>query len=211
MAVYKKIHAVVITGDMIASSNFTPEQRKKLQNLLNTFIKKITAELPDFKAEQFRGDSIQCVLIKNKTTGLRVALSLYCFLAAQDFKIRQSAGIGEISYSSGNIVTSDGTAFRVSGENIDELKKRNELIFIASEDKAFNDEWKVHSASLNFLLERLSNAQAEAVYLQLQNAKQEEIAEKLDISQPSVHKRLEAAGWAVINKVLQRFETVTAV
>lgn len=207
----KNIKAAIITGDIIASSKFTPAKRKELQNRLNSFIKKITDNYPDFKAEQFRGDSLQCVFTKNKTAALRTALSLYCFLGAEDFKIRQAIGVGEISFSSNNVVTSDGSAFRLSGENIDELKKRGELISVASEDAQFNEEWKAHSASLNFLLERLSNAQAEAVYLQLQNATQEEIAKTLHISQPSVHQRLQAAGWTVINPVLQRFETVTAV
>lgn len=207
----KTISAIIITGDIIASSKLNIINRKKLQNKVDSFIKKITASLPDFKAEQFRGDSLQCILTKNKIAALRTAVSLYCYLAAADFKIRQSIGIGEISFSGNNIVTSDGTAFRISGENIDELKKRNELINIASEEASFNEEWKVHSASLNYLLERLSNAQAEALYLQLQNARQEEIAKALHISQPSVHQRLQAAGWAVINRMLQRFETVTAV
>ena len=207
----KTVSAVIITGDIIASSKFSPVKRKKLQNRITAFIKKIAANLPDFKAEQFRGDSLQCVLTKNKNAGLRTAVSLYCFLAAEDFKIRQSVGIGEISFNGDNIVTSDGTAFHVSGENIDELKKRNELISIGFADSKFNEEWKVHSASLNYLLGRLSNAQAEAVYLQLQNAKQEEIAKALHISQPSVHQRLQAAGWIVINRIVQRFETVTAV
>ncbi len=203
--------AVIITGDIIASSKFTPVKRKKLQNRLDAFIKKISGNYPDFKAEQFRGDSLQCVLTKNRSAALRTALSLYCFLAAEDFKIRQSIGVGEISFSSNNVITSDGTAFRLSGENIDELKKRGELISITATDAAFSEEWKVHSASLNFLLERLSNAQAEALYLQLQNARQEEIAKALHISQPSVHQRLQAAGWTVISRMIQRFETVTAV
>ena len=207
----KTISAIIITGDIIASSKLNVINRKKLQNKVDSFIKKITVSLPDFKAEQFRGDSLQCILTKNKIAALRTAVSLYCYLAAADFKIRQSIGIGEISFSGNNIVTSDGTAFRISGENIDELKKRNELINIASAEVSFNEEWKVHSASLNYLLERLSNAQAEALYLQLQNARQEEIAKALHISQPSVHQRLQAAGWAVINRMLQRFETVTAV
>jgi sigma-70-like protein len=207
----KTVSAVVITGDIIASSKLTPVQRKKLQNRIAVFIKKITTDFPDFKAEQFRGDSLQCTLTKNKSAGLRTTLSLYCFLAAEGFKIRQSVGVGDISFSSNNIVTSDGTAFRFSGENIDELKKRNEIISVASADATFNEEWKVHSASLNFLLERLSDAQAEALYLQLQNATQEEIAKALHISQPSVHQRLQAAGWVVINRMLQRFETITAV
>lgn len=207
----KSNSAVIITGDIIASSKLTPVKRKKLQNKLNTFIKKISSSYPDFKTEQFRGDSMQSVFTTNKKIALRTALSLYCFLAAENFKIRQSVGIGDISFKSNNVVTSDGTAFRLSGENIDELKKRNELISVASENEPFNEEWKVHSSTLNFLLERLSNAQAEALYLQMQNAKQEDIAKALHISQPSVHQRLQAAGWSVINKILQRFEAaVTA-
>ena len=202
----KSISAIIITGDMVASAKFTPVKRKKLQNMLSAFIKKINGSYPDFKAEQFRGDSLQSVFTKNKPVALRTTLSLYCFLAAKNFKIRQSVGIGEISFESDNIITSDGTAFRISGENVDELKKRNELISIASADKIFNEEWRVHNATLNFLLERLSSAQAEALYLQMQNAKQEEIAKALHISQPSVHQRLQAAGWTVINKILQRFE-----
>lgn len=207
----KTVNAVIITGDIIASSKLTPVKRKKLQSKVDAFIKKITETLPDFKAEQFRGDSLQCVLTKNKSAGLRTALSLYCFLAADGFKIRQSVGIGDISFNGNNIVTSDGTAFRLSGENIDELKKRGELISVASVNDNYNEEWKVHSASLNYLLDRLSEAQAEALYLQLQNVKQDEIAKALHISQPSVHQRLQAAGWTVINKMIQRFETVAAV
>ncbi len=207
----KNADAAIITGDIIASSKLTAIKRKKLQNRVDSFIKKIGSMFPDFKAEQFRGDSLQCVFTKNRTAALRTALSLYCFLAAESFKIRQSVGIGDISFSSNNIVTSDGTAFRLSGENIDELKKRSELIGIAFAETSFNEEWKVHSASLNYLLDRLSSAQAEALYLQLQNAKQEEIAKTLHISQPSVHQRLQAAGWAVINRILQRFETVVTV
>lgn len=207
----KTVSAIVITGDIIASSKLGIAERKKLQNKIDSFIRKTSASMPDFKAEQFRGDSVQCILTKNKLSALRTAVSLYCYLATEDFKIRQSIGIGEISYSASNIVTSDGTAFRISGENIDGLKKRNELISVASTETSFNEEWKVHSASLNFLLERLSNAQAESLYLQLQNVRQEEIAKTLSISQPSVHQRLQAAGWTVINPMLQRFEAVNAV
>jgi len=205
--VAKTAKAVVITGDIIASSKLSALKRKKLQDRLNTFIKKINKDYPDFKAEQFRGDSLQGLLTKNKAAGLRTALSMYCFLAAEGFKIRQSIGIGDVSFSSDNVITSDGTAFRLSGQHIDELKKRNELIYVAAEDKSFTEEWQAHSSALNFLLERLSSPQAEALYMQLQNARQEDIARTLHISQPSVHQRLQAAGWTVINPILQRFES----
>ena len=204
----KSTKAIVITGDIINSSRLSPLKRKKLQDRINAFIKKTTKDYPDFKAEQFRGDSLQGILTKNKVAALRISLSLYCYLGSEDFKIRQSIGIGDISFSSDNIITSDGTAFRLSGQNIDEIKKRNELISVAAEDKSFTEEWQVHSAGLNFLLERLSSAQAEALYMQLQNARQEDIAKALHISQPSVHQRLQAAGWTVINPMLQRFESI---
>ena len=204
----KTAKAIVITGDIIASSKLSPLKRKKLQNTLSTFIKKTIKNYPDFKAEQFRGDSLQGLLTKNKAAALRTALSLYCFLAAEGFRIRQSIGLGDVSFSGDNIITSDGTAFRLSGQNIDELKKRNELMSVAAENQSFTEEWQVHSAALNFLLERLSSAQAEALYLQLQNTRQEDIAKALHISQPSVHQRLQAAGWTVINPIVQRFESL---
>ncbi len=206
----KSINAVVITGDIVGSSKLNVIKRKKLQARVTEFANTITALFPDFKMEQFRGDSLQCMLTKNKVAGLRIAVSLYCFLAADEFKIRQSVGMGDVSFTGTNIITSDGTAFKLSGENIDELKKRGELISIAFADNDLNEEWKVHSASLNFLLERLSSAQAEALYLQLKNSKQEEIAKALNISQPSVHQRLQAAGWSVISRILQRFDVVAA-
>jgi hypothetical protein len=205
------LNAIVITGDIIGSTRLNTIKRKKLQNRLSSLLKKTSVQYTDVKAEQFRGDSLQFVFTKSKTAALRTALSIYCFLAINHFKIRQSIGVGEISFSSKNVVTSDGSAFRISGENIDVLKKRNELINVAFAHEPFNEEWRAHCASLNFLLQRLSIAQAEALYLQLQNTKQEEIAKKLRISQPSVHQRLQAAGWSVINPILQRFETVTAV
>jgi hypothetical protein len=206
----KSIDAVVITGDIVGSSKLNVLKRKKLQERVTEFASTITSLFPDFKMEQFRGDSLQCMLTQNKVSGLRIAVSMYCFLAADEFKIRQSVGIGDISFTGNTIVTSDGTAFRLSGENIDELKKRGELINIAFANDDLNEEWKVHSASLNFLLERLSSAQAEALYLQLKNVKQEEIAKALKISQPSVHQRLQAAGWSVISRILQRFDVVAA-
>jgi hypothetical protein len=206
----KSMDAVVITGDIVGSSKLNVLKRKKLQERVTEFTNTITALFPDFNIEQFRGDSLQCMLTQNKVAGLRIAVSMYCFLAADEFKIRQSVGIGDVSFTGNNIVTSDGTAFRLSGENIDELKKRGELINIAFANNDLNEEWKVHSASLNFLLERLSSAQAEALYLQLKNVKQEEIAKALKISQPSVHQRLQAAGWSVISPILQRFDVVAA-
>jgi hypothetical protein len=201
----KNMKAVTITGDVVASSRLRPLQRKKLQNRIDQFTKSSSKQYPDLHLQQYRGDSLQATLIKNRMHALSVALQLQCFLIAEQFHIRLSLGTGEIDFQGKDVITSDGTAFKVSGSLIDDLKKRNELIAVTGTDDSFAAEWRVHSESLNFVLQRLSPAQAEALYLHLQNTKQEDIAKALKISQPSVHQRLQAAGAQVFTSIIQRF------
>jgi len=205
--VAKKLKAVVISGDVIASSRLKPLQRKKLQTKLDKFAQSYSKIYPDLQFQQYRGDSLQATLAKNRIYALSVALQLQSFLLMEEFKIRLALGIGEISFQSKDVITSDGSAFQLSGPLLDDIKKRNELIAITSADTEFAAEWKVHGESLNFLLQRLSSAQAEALFHLLQNKKQEEIARALKITQPSVHQRLQAAGAQVFTSVIQRFES----
>jgi hypothetical protein len=205
--IVKKLKAVVISGDVIASSRLKPLQRKKLQTRLDQFAQSYSKLYPDLQFQQYRGDSLQATLSKNRMHALSVALQLQSFLMMQEFKIRLALGIGEISFQSKDVITSDGSAFQLSGPLVDEIKRRNELIAVTATNNEFAAEWKVHSESLNFLLQRLSAAQAEALYHLLQNKKQEEIAKALKITQPSVHQRLQAAGAQVFTSIIQRFES----
>ena len=111
--------AVVITGDVINSSELSTAARKKLQRELDSFYTRSS----DVQMQQFRGDSIQALITNNRSASLRFALMLQSTLMASAFKIRLSIGIGEISYKSKNIITSDGSAFRASGPYLDALKK----------------------------------------------------------------------------------------
>jgi len=202
--------AVAITGDVVASSKLETEQRKQLQGLIENFTAIFTKEYPDLSLQQYRGDSLQATLTTNRAQALSISLQLQCCLITEGFYIRLALGAGDISYEGSSVLTSDGTAFQQSGPLADELKKRSELIAITAQDKNFAAEWLVHSASLNFLLQKLSPAQAEALYLLLQDTKQEDIAKALKISQPSVHQRLQAAGAHVFIRIIQRFESTVA-
>lgn len=206
----KTIPAAVITGDVIASSQLNTSQRKKLQTIIDEFIATFTKLYPDMQFQQYRGDSMQLALTTNKQYALSIALQLESTLVAESFAVRLGIGVGDISFTSKDVITSDGSAFQVSGPLVDELKKKNEWIGIASTDKAFNAEWLVQSASLNFLLQRLSPSQAEALTLHLQNMKQNDIAQALKISQPSVHQRLQAGGAEVFTYIVNRFENTLA-
>ena len=200
--------ATVISGDVIGSSELKSAPRKKLQRLFDTFFKEATQQWPDLKIEQYRGDSLQALLTTHREMALRTALLLQCFLIKEKFYVRLAIGVGDISFQSKDVVTSDGTAFQASGPLLDELVKSGDVIAISGISQAFTDEWMVHSASLNFIMQRLSPNQAEAMYLQLQNHTQQAIARTLRIKQPSVHQRLQGAGWPVVQKILHRFESV---
>ena len=203
----KSQKAGVLTGDIAGSSDMTAEQRKTLQRLINTIITKTRSQWPDLQAQQYRGDSIQVVLTKNRKYILRLNLLIQSLLITNHFKIRIATGSGEISYTGTDIVTSDGSAFHASGPYLDELRKKTEWISIAGNEKDFTDEWQVHSASLNFIIQKWSAQQAEAIHLHLLEHTQETIAKKLKIAQSSVNQRLQLAGWQVIQRILTRYET----
>jgi hypothetical protein len=199
--------AAVISGDIIGSSLLKPAARKKLQRLLDFFLYHAVTEWPDMKAEQYRGDSLQAILTNNRLAALRIVLMFQSYLIKEKYKMRMAIGVGTISFKSGQVITSDGSAFQASGPYLDALTKSGEVISIAGTDD-FTSEWEVHSSSLNYLIQHWSPQQAEAIYLQIQDHTQAEIAKILKIKQPSVNQRLQAAGWPVVNKILTRFESV---
>lgn len=199
--------AIVISGDIVGSSFLKPGSRRKLQGLLDFFFEQMKESLPDLQVQQYRGDSIQAILTRNRTQALRVSLMLHSYLIQYAFKMRLAIGVGDIKFKGKDIITSDGTAFQASGPALDELVKTGELISIAG-DEHFTAEWQVHSASLNYFIQHWSIQQSEAMHLQLGSLTQEAIANKLKIKQPAVYYRLQGAGWSVVNKILTRFESV---
>src|SRR5438067_11541275 len=106
--------AAVISGDIIGSSQLKPASRKKLQQLLSSFFEGTTLEWHDMQAQQYRGDSIQITLTVNRLAALRIALLLQTCLIKDNFKIRLAIGIGDITFKSGEVITSDGSAFQAS-------------------------------------------------------------------------------------------------
>jgi len=196
----------VLTGDIIRSTDLDPVRRQQLQAVLTSAFAGITGLIPLFRAEQFRGDSFKAVCPKPEE-GLRALLLIQALLRKNDFGIRIALGLGDIQYESGSILTSDGSAFQRSGPALDDIKKKNQPVAVIGPSDSFNQEWRVHSLSLGYLLQRWTLPQAEAVLAQLQGLTQEETARSLDIRQPAVQQRLQATGWAVMDAILERFVT----
>lgn len=202
----KQTLAAVITGDIVQSSSIDNMERTKMLATLEKVIADGKAIFPDWNAEIFQGDSFQGSTLKGVKDSLAYAVSCVARIKEQGFGLRIAVGIGNISFAAASVRTSDGTAFLHSGRTLEELKKRNgSFIGIKTGNEDLDAEFEAHCASLDYLLARCTIPQAGALALAIKGLTQVEIAERLQIAQPTVQQRLKAGGWPVFKAILQRF------
>lgn len=217
----------IITGDIVSSQSIMPGIRQKLFEDINLFLKEIKKKWIN-SYETFRGDSLQCDA-KLPELSLRVALIIRAFLKSYvseqeqesmvkedrptkgyfstGFDIRLAVGIGEIDFIKKNKITSsDGHAFRLSGEALDELKQQGNRLTVKTYKDDFNEQMEAPILLLDALLQKWTQNGAEIVLHLLQNKKEEEIAALLNISQSAVNQRKKNAQWFAIEKLIQYFE-----
>lgn len=207
MAANKKINASVFTGDIINSSEMKPAEKRKMLKALATVLGAKNTILPDLKTEIFQGDSFQGVTADGMAQTLRYALIIMASLKKQNIEVRISIGIGEIDFAAKKVITSNGTAFQLSGRGLEEIKRKaGTFIGLFTKNEDMNFEFDVHCTALDYLIARCTPLQAEALVLALDDMTQVQIAGKLNLSQPTVQQRLQAAGWPVFKAVVNRFE-----
>ncbi|TAD85414.1 MAG: hypothetical protein EAY75_11445 [Bacteroidetes bacterium] len=200
--------AVVLTADVVGSTGYSEAERYSILATLKQCNLGMQALMPDFAAEIFQGDSFQGSTSQHRHAALRAALYAVCSFKAQGTGLRLSLGIGNITFRSGTNLTSDGTAYQHSGRQLEWLKKNNQFLSVAFDNMTTNNEWKVHSATLNHLLKHLTKAQAKAISLACLGGTQASWAQQLGIKQPAIQKRLAAAGWSLFELIIERFAQV---
>ncbi|HEX9152659.1 MAG TPA: SatD family protein [Flavobacterium sp.] len=179
----------VITADIINSRKVSPDI---WFSLLKDTLQNIGAEYSTW--EVYRGDSIQ--LITSPINALYLGILLKAVTKQiPNLDIRMAIGIGEITYRTEKVSSSNGPAFINSGEAFDALNK-NTL--------AIKSPWKDFDEVLNIMLDlatlTMNNwkpAMAEIFKKQLENPdfKQVEIAESLNKKQSNVSYSLKKAGY----------------
>lgn len=225
-----KKHAV-ITGDIVASRDLPNLSRKLLYSDLKKFMFTLKKEGWITAFEMFRGDGLQCV-VKNNEKALRIALIIRAWLKSyltaahkvrnQKYKkdgmaavkgympgkqdIRLSIGIGEADYSKTSLAHSDGEAFYLSGQGLDNLKNTSSRIIIQTADANLNGTLEPVILLLDAVLTKWTNNQAETAFWKLKNYKEEDIAVKIGISQSAVNQRTKTSQWNAIGKLLAWFE-----
>jgi hypothetical protein len=152
--------------------------------------------------EFYRGDSFQAVI--DAEDALKVALLWRAALKATalpyEWDIRIAIGLGEISHLGPSLAVSGGTAFQYSGTLLDQMKQDdNARIGFQTTDISWNAALNTECLLAEGLISRWTATGAQTIFdLFYYNDTQEALAARMGVSQPAIHKRLQAANWAAI-------------
>lgn len=207
----------VMTGDLVASRKYQNDGQQSIVRILTRMEEKFQHAFPDTVAHHisiFRGDSWQ-IVIKEPCLALRIAFFSRAFLLSnsddKNLETRIGIGIGPIDYlPEDNVSAGMGEAFRLSGLALDQIG-RNRYLHFKSGNQVQDDYINVLLSLADTISDKWSSAQARAVYGALQHKKQKDIARLWEpaISQQSVTRHLQRAGWKSIEKSLDWFEQIT--
>lgn len=202
----------VITGDLINSQKLKPEFKNKILAQIEKDLREFEKFFKTGKIyfDIFRGDSFQ-ILIKLPERSLEIALLLIAIVRSnstvQDrLGVRIAIGIGKPGYFDNDIGKSGGEAFLISGDLIDNMKKENSILKIRTNSDNINSELNVEVALLNPIIKRWSSDSAKVIYYEFLDYKQSDIADKLDITQPTVHSHLSKSNIKEVRIFCERFK-----
>lgn len=201
----KKKIGVVLTADMVNSTSFPPEETEQR---LSSLLRRLQAEAEwQLKPEIYRGDSFQGVL-RSPEQALYVSLLARAFLKAEapDLDLRVAIGIGTMERLTDRSGTSDGEAFRLSGQLADNMKKNRARIAIALPGPV--EPLQSVLTLLEAIVEKWTVPQAEVVLGLLTGLNRNEIAELLKISQPAVSQHASAAKWWAVEPIIHDFSKI---
>ncbi len=190
----------VLTGDIINSKQVTtPEWMFNLKEALAFFGEEPT------HWEVYRGDSFQLEIDPLKA--LEAALYIKATIKKEkNLDVRIAIGIGNKTYNSPQITSSNGTAFINSGECFDSLKKVNLALRTPSKelDEYINLLLELALLTMNSWLPATATIVRAA--LRNQDLSQRALANMLGKSQSSISEALSRAGYDELLKLLKTYQ-----
>jgi len=208
-----KLYAV-LTGDIVNFSKLPSKQRQRLHLIMregSKSLRKIFRKSVPLETDIFRGDSWQ-MLVSDPALSLRAGLFFRAFLrkemGASKLDTRMAIAIGTVDFVPDDRVSKgDGEAYRYSGKALEEMTRVGNMCFRFPERKS-EESLDVLVHLLDVLAINWSDKQALAITGALQGLTQEEIGNlwKPPITQQSVNRHLQRAGWFAIEKAIGFFE-----
>lgn len=210
-----------ISADIVRSTSLQTEELIDLRNKLRDLLKDFEKDYPGFWARIVRGDSIECY-VPEYWYVLRIAILIKLFVKIQavgydchemlqKHGIRFSIGIADINYADKTEDIINGPAIYLSGRNLDEISRRDNIYVAFEIDNApnsFSDLLESYVALLSNLVDTYSAKQAEVVFFKMLGFKEVEISKRLGIYQSSVNMRSTSAQWGLLNTAIKDFEKI---
>lgn len=200
--------SAVITADIVNSTQLSkPDSRKLMTSLFGI--------LEPYPYEFFRGDSFQ-VHIKSPAEALGLLLQLRTAAMKLSVEssfpltdIKGSIGIGYVKLPVKSLKTATSEAFVLSGRTFDHMNPGQRLVIACSEkNQTASLALRVIARFIDYLFRHLTVRQATVVAELLRNRTQTETAKRLKISQATVHKHIQSAGWPEIANLLKEYEAL---
>ncbi|WP_442489737.1 hypothetical protein [Halomonas litopenaei] len=199
----------VLTGDLIASRQ---RDREALYRCLDDTLGAL-AKRHDGDFHRFRGDGFQ-LAIRQGERGLEAAVALRASLIGQSpaherWDARIAVAQGPAGWAPGApLADADDPPFMASGQVLDELSAHDAHLGFD------HPETTAEALLIRYLDEMIDawsapSAQVVALSLAEPELTQAEMAGRLGIRQPSVHKRLKTARWALLSDTLACLASAT--
>ena len=196
----------VLTGDIVKSRDITPRAQliETLKEALETAKKTHHAEY-----DVYRGDSFQMVIPSAPAAAL-VAIIIRSKLISHSPKksnpwdTRISIGIGGITYRGEKTTESDGPAFLLSGQGMDELNKKNRRQIIKAPWEHADRSLSLVTRFVDNIISNWSQYSAEtAFYSLVYNESQSVLAKRLGKSQSTINDRIATAKLELVKAYVQ--------
>ncbi len=205
----------VLTGDLVRSRDiknaYGEECMRRLKDTLAEIGKDYTAPFSIFRGDSFQGVS------SNPEGALEDAILLRLKLiagfdrdnSALRLDARIAVGIGTVRYlpGDGSAGEGDGEAFRLSGLELDAMKKAGRGIIVTTPWGDVNTALPIFCDVLDRMLDGYTKRQAEAVMLTLAGLTQKEIGDRIGTSQSAVSYRLRGTGYDIIQKIIEWYRS----
>ncbi len=216
----------VISGDIIAYTSLSIQQKKELEKALNQLFSIINKKYKVY-IRLIKGDYLECVVFEPEYA-LEIALLIKMYIKSiifdntqkdtrlkyfNNYGIRLAIGLGSLDRIDKQKGIIDGEAIYFSGRLISEQSTHKQKkihikqsLFFKSSDENLNKEMDVIFSLSDFIANKSTSKQAKVVYLKITGEKEDEIAQKLGVSKSVVNRQSISAGWHPLQKTIEFFK-----
>lgn len=208
-----------ISADIVSSTSLSLESTIELKQKIGQLLKLLENKYINFWGRQIKGDYIEC-FIPNVADSFRIALIIKSYIKSlslpevklnkdfQTYGIRISIGMGAMRLIDRNEDILDGEAIYLSGRAIENMTLNKGTISISVNNFLLSSELNLIALLTDALVNNATKKQCEVLFYKLLAMKEEDIAKKLGISQPTVNSHSSSAKWYCIEEALKYFEQI---